>query len=124
MLTPLKRQVPDLYDAIMRESDSLLITREQVEALKAAQVGYRTRIDSLWKATTTTLAAMEDNYDADAAMYLIDDATERAWLIGRDELPVLERILSPLQMRLAPWMVGVMKESIGRDKVGVRMFMF
>jgi hypothetical protein len=124
MVTRLKRQVPDLYDAIMRESDSLLISREQVDSLKAAQVGYRARIDSLWKATTSTLAAMSDDYDANAAMYLIDDATERAWLIGRDELPVLEKILSPLQMRLAPWMVSSLKQSIGKDKVGVRMFMF
>jgi hypothetical protein len=124
MVTRLKRQVPDLYEAILRESDSLLISREQMEALKAAQVGYRARIDSLWKATTTTLAAMSDDYDADAAMYLIDDATERAWVVGRDELPVLEKILSPLQMRLAPWMVSSLKQSLGREKVGMRMFMF
>jgi hypothetical protein len=124
MMLRLKRQVPDIYDAIMRESDSLLITREQVDSLKAAQVSYRARIDSLWKATTNTLAAMSDDYDADSAMYLIDDATERAWLIGRDELPVLEKILSPLQMRLAPGMVSSLKQSVGKDKVGIRMFMF
>jgi hypothetical protein len=124
MTTRLRRQVPDVYDAIMRESDSLLITREQLDSLKAAQIPYRARIDALWKSTTSTLAAMSDDYDADAAMHLIDDATERAWFIGRDELPVLERILSPLQMRLAPGVVSLLKEAVGKDKIGIRMFMF
>jgi hypothetical protein len=95
-----------------------------VDSLKAAQVPYRARIDSLWKATTTTLAAYGDDYDADAAMHLLDDATEQAWLIGRDQIPVLERILSPLQMRLAPWQVSTLAAAMGKDKVGIRMFRF
>jgi hypothetical protein len=123
MVTPLSRQVPDIYAEILEESDSLLITREQMEALKAAQVGYRVRIDSLWKAATATLAAMSDDYDADDAMRLIDEATESAWLIGRDQLPVLETILSPLQMRLAPWVPSLQK-AVGKKSVGIRMFMF
>jgi hypothetical protein len=108
----------------MQESDSLLLSRDQLDSLQAAQVGYRARINSLWKETTTTLAAMGDDYDEDAAMHLIDEATDRAWLLGRDEVPALERILSPLQMRLAPSLIQTLKESVGKDKVGVRMFMF
>lgn len=124
MAAKLRRQVPDVYEVVIRESDSLLVSRDQLDSLRAAQVGYRARIDSLWKATTTTLAAMGDDYDADAAMHLIDDATERAWILGRDELPALERILSPLQMRLAPWQITGLKESVGKPKVGMRMFSF
>lgn len=124
MAARLRIQVPDLYDVVMEESDSLLLSRDQVDSLKAAQVPYRARIDSLWQATTATLAAYGDDYDADAAMHLLDDATEQAWLIGRDQIPVLERILSPLQMRLAPWEVSVLKAAIGQKKVGIRMFRF
>jgi hypothetical protein len=57
-------------------------------------------------------------------MHLLDDATEQAWLIGRDQIPTLERILSPLQIRLSPWVVTSLKQSIGRKTVGIRMFMF
>jgi hypothetical protein len=124
MTARLKRQVPDVYAVVMQESDSLLITRDQLDSLKAEQLGYRMRIDSLWKATSTTLAAYGDDYDADVAMHLIDDATEQAWLIGRDQIPALKRILSPLQMRLAPWVVSSLEAAIGKDKVGIRMFMF
>jgi hypothetical protein len=124
MVKKLKRQVPDVYELVMQESDSLLLSRDQVDSLKAAQVGYRARIDSLWTSTATTLAEYGDDYDVDAAMHLIDDATEQAWLIGRDQLPALERILSPLQIRLAPWIVGSLKQSVGRKTVGIRMFSF
>jgi hypothetical protein len=120
----LGNQVPDVYEVVMEESDSLLLSRDQVDSLKAAQVGYRARMDSLWRATATTLVAYGDDYDADAAMHIIDDATEQGWLIGRDQLPALERILSPLQIRLAPWVVTSLKQSVGRKTVGIRMFAF
>ena len=124
IMVKLKRQVPDVYDVVMEESDSLLLSRDQVDSLKAAQVGYHARIDSLWRTTATTLSAYGDDYDADVAMHLLDDATEQAWLIGRDQIPTLERILSPLQIRLSPWVVTSLKQSIGRKTVGIRMFMF
>jgi hypothetical protein len=124
MAARLRRQVPDPYNMVMQESDSLLLSRDQVDSLKAAQVGYRARIDSLWKVTTETLAAYGDDYDADAAMHLVDDATEQAWIIGRDQIPTLKRILSPLQMRLAPGIIHALEEAIGKKSVGMRMFMF
>lgn len=121
--TLLRRQVPDIYDAIVREGDSLLVTPAQVQALRAAQLRYRARIDSLWQATAPALATMNDAYDADVAMHLIDDATEHAWIISRDELPLIAQILSPLQMQMAPWLPAL-RRSIGKSPLGIRVFMF
>jgi hypothetical protein len=123
MMRPLARNVPDIYADIMEESDSLLISRDQMDSLKAAQVLFKRKVDSLWMSVTTKLAAMGDDYDADAAMYMIDDATERGWLLDRDELPVLERILSPLQLRMAP-LVPTLQKAVGKKSVGIRMFFF
>ncbi|MDB4884280.1 MAG: hypothetical protein JWL95_3046 [Gemmatimonadetes bacterium] len=123
MVRPLARNVPDIYQEIMEESDSLLISRDQMDSLKTAQVLYKRKSDSLWMSVTTKLAAMGDDYDADAAMYMIDDATERAWLLDRDELPVLERILSPLQLRMAP-LVSTLQRAVGKKSVGIRMFSY
>jgi hypothetical protein len=123
MTALLRWQVPDIYTAIIRESDSLPISREQVEALKAADIPYRARVDSVWKASTSMLAAMGADYDSDAAMHLIDDTTERAWLLTRDELAVLSQILSPLQMRMAPW-VPALQRTVGQKTVGIRVFAF
>lgn len=119
----LARQVPDVYRAILSESDSLLITRDQSDALRAAQPRYRARVDSLWKVVGVRLAAMESDYDANAAMHLIDEYTERAWVMSRDELPTLRRILAPLQLQLAPW-VPVLMRAEGKKDVGMRIFAF
>jgi hypothetical protein len=124
MAAMLRQQVPDPYTMVVQESDSLLLSREQVDSLQAAQVGYRARIDSLWQVTTATLAAYGDDYDANAATRIVDDATEQAWLIGRDQIPALRRILSPLQMRLAPSMIHDLEEAMGKEKVGMRWFAF
>jgi hypothetical protein len=123
MVTLLQRQVPDLYTAILREPDSLLISPTQVEQLRAAQVGYRKRMDALWRSAGERLAALGERYDADAAMYTIDEATEQAWLLNRDELAELEKILSPIQMQLAPW-VPRLRQAIGKKRVGIRLFSF
>jgi hypothetical protein len=123
MATLLRRQVPDLFDAIILESDSLLLTREQVEALRAMQGQYRARIDSLWSATTRGLANLGDDYDINAAMMKIDGATEQAWVLNRDEVARIGEILSPLQMRLAPW-IPELQRAQGKKAVGIRVIMF
>ena len=66
---------------------------------------------------------MGDDYDADLAMHMIEDATEQAWIVNRDELPVLASILSPLQMRMAPW-VPSLQRSVGKKSVGIRMYRY
>jgi len=119
----LRRQVPDVYKAIIDEGDSLLVSREQLEALQEARVSYRARVDSIWTTVSQSLAAMGERFDPDEAMHLIDSATERAWIAGRDELPVLRRILSPLQLRLAPW-IPALERSQGKPVVGIRVFSF
>jgi Carboxypeptidase regulatory-like domain len=119
----LARQVPDVYKGILNESDSLLITREQSEALRAAQVSYHAQLDSIWKTASRTLAAMGNDYDADAAMRMIDESTERAWIVGRNQLSTLRGILSPMQLQLAPWVTQLMQTE-GKKEVGWRIFSF
>jgi hypothetical protein len=123
-LGKLRRQVPDLYAMLLEESDSLLITREQAEALTAAQTAYHTRNDSAWKETAVAFTVMGDTYDATDAMNLLEDAVERGWLRARDELLTVDKILSPLQMRLAPWIIRSLKQSVGQKTVGIRTMSF
>ncbi|MEP6620595.1 MAG: carboxypeptidase-like regulatory domain-containing protein [bacterium] len=121
IITKLTRQVPDIYGEILEESDSLLISREQTDALKSAQVGYRARMAEHWKETAAAFAAMDDDFDADRGMHMLDDAIGAGWLISRDELPVIERVLTPLQVRLGPRALGWLKQSVGQKYVGFRI---
>ncbi|MEO7458461.1 MAG: carboxypeptidase-like regulatory domain-containing protein [Gemmatimonadaceae bacterium] len=116
----LRGQVADVYDEILEESDSLLLSREQTDSLKVAQKTYLAKSNAHWTAVATKLADMGDRYDADAAMFIVDDAIEQGWLIARDEFPTIKRILSPLQIALAPWKVHTLEQAQGKKSVGVR----
>ncbi len=99
------RNVPSPYTAIIQEADSLLLSREQVESLRAADVLYRQRVDSLWMQLGRELADLPDNYDAEVATQKTEAATDRAWDTARSEMVTIRQILSPLQLTLAPWMI-------------------
>ncbi|HET7187378.1 MAG TPA: hypothetical protein VFI52_04455, partial [Gemmatimonadaceae bacterium] len=124
MVAKLRRNVTDPYEAILDESDSLLVTRDQSDSLKKEQIRYKAHVDSTWRAALAPLVAMGDDYDGNVAMHIIDDATEKAWLAARDEVLVLERILSPLQMRLAPFPIPWLVQAKGKSTVGIRMMTF
>ena len=116
------RNVPDPYKEILQESDSLLLTREQSDALTAAQTRYTQRMDSLWAPLTTYLAAMGDHYDAAAALKRQEAATDDAWELTRQHLQAeLPKILSPAQLRLLPWPAGMLYQAKEPMK-GMRMF--
>ncbi|MEP6620868.1 MAG: carboxypeptidase-like regulatory domain-containing protein [bacterium] len=118
-----RRQVPNIYRSIMRETDSLLVSREQMDALAAAEPPYRLQVDAIWKRMGQELNAMNDDYDPNVAAHIIEDATEEAWVLNRDQLPILARILSPIQMTLAPWVADLQK-TVGRKEVGIRLYFF
>jgi hypothetical protein len=119
----LRSQVPDIYVAIMGESDSLLISATQMDKLQAARSAYRSRVDSVWQVASSELASMGSDYDATRGMHVIDEATSEAWLRTRDELAVLSQILTPVQMQLAPW-IPALEKTLGKPTVDIRLLNF
>jgi hypothetical protein len=116
------RNVPNLYLEIIDESDSLLLSREQVDSLRAASARYVVKSNALWLELGTKLAAMDDNYDVKAATQLTEDATDAAWELARKEVAGIKEILSPLQMSMTPSMVQYLARATG--KIMVRMYMY
>lgn len=115
------RNVPDPYRAILQESDSLLLTREQAEALEAAQSRYRQRADSAWEVLAEDFAALDNRYDAGAALKRQEATVDAVWeLTRRDVQAVLPQVLSPIQQRLAPWPAGLLLRA--REPVHIRVF--
>ncbi|CAN5329480.1 hypothetical protein BH23GEM2_BH23GEM2_19330 [soil metagenome] len=115
------RNVPDLYASILQLSDSLLLSRSQADLLAAAQVGYRARLDSLWAALATDLAALGSDFDAREAIRRQERGIDDAWELSRLEAKALDRILSPIQLRLLPWPSNLLYHA--REPVRVRVFM-
>ena len=95
--------LPNWYSEIFSQADSLLLTRDQVDALRAAQTSYNTRILAHWGTWAEQLATLPDHYDvADLVKRqnkLVDDAWEMARQEARTTLP---KVLTPVQLKLLP----------------------
>ena len=116
------RNVPNLYTDIIEESDSLLLSREQVDSLRAASAQYVVKSDSLWSELGGKLAVMDDNYDVNAATRLTEDTTDLAWELARREVMRIKEILSPLQMTMTSGTVQYLANAKG--KIRIRMYMY
>lgn len=116
-----RRNVPDPYAYILDESDSLLISREQADSLKAIDARFRQRTDSLWNGLATYLAALGDDFDVKAALARQEKATDDAWEMARTDVQrELPHVLSPVQLKLLPGMVNMLYTA--RQPVHIRMF--
>ena len=98
-----ERNVTNPYQAILREADSLLLSRGQVEALQQADGGYRQRMDSLWRAVAAEFAGFGDQYNVAAAVKRQEDAIGDARELTRLHMrATLGDILTPIQLLLMP----------------------
>ncbi|MDB4879024.1 MAG: hypothetical protein JWL60_470 [Gemmatimonadetes bacterium] len=114
-----KRTTPSIYAMILAESDSLLLSGDQVSAPRTMERSYVTSVDSVWQDVGRELASLPNAYDANAAQRVVDLATDGVWALGRQEGKGIAGILSPLQIALAPSLVQLLIRS--DQPIGVRM---
>jgi hypothetical protein len=106
---------------ILEQSDSLLLTPGQSAALEKADTAYRARIDTLWKSLSEYLYALPDDFKPADALKRQGDDVQAAWDLTKADLEKsLPAILSPIQMKLLPWMPALLIKEKG--KVRLRMF--
>jgi hypothetical protein len=99
----LQRNVPDPYGELLQQSDSLLLTAEQVTRLQAARTAYRAKVDAGWHDLAVYLDALPSVYDFGEASRRTDDVIQNAWEVTR--LDVREQyatILAPEQLVVLP----------------------
>jgi hypothetical protein len=95
--------LPDWYSQTIALTDSLLLTRDQVEALQAAKVAYSKRIADHWGAWAGKLAGVPDNFNVFDLKKQDSLMVNAAWELARLEAKAtLPRILSPVQLKLLP----------------------
>jgi hypothetical protein len=115
------RNVPDLYGMVLQQTDSLLLSREQVEALQKVRASYRVRMDSVWTSLATYLADLPDRYDAHDAYKRAEDTIDGAWELTRLDIQrTLTTILNPVQLQLVPPVVRTLVTS--QQPVHIRVF--
>ncbi|MEO7218793.1 MAG: hypothetical protein ABI026_11415, partial [Gemmatimonadaceae bacterium] len=115
------RSVPNPYSDILEQSDSLLLSRDQAEALAKADTAYQQQIDSIWTNVSEYLAALPDNFNSADALKRQEDAVEAGWELTRNDLKTtLPQILNPIQLKLLPGMWTDLMKMTG--KVPFRYF--
>jgi hypothetical protein len=98
-----QRSVTDPYAGILKETDSLLLTRDQTDSLKVIQANYLAKMDTLWTELAQYLAGLGDKFDAAQALKRQEETTDKGWEITRlDVQASLPRILSSIQLQLLP----------------------
>jgi hypothetical protein len=106
-----KRSVPDLYQTILAESDSLLLSESQSNALEVAQGPYRASADSLWRTLSVELADLPDKFDANKALKRQEEVTDQEWEIAWVESKKLNSILTASQLKLLPWPASMLYQA-------------
>ena len=92
------RSVPNPFTGLLGESDSLLLSNDEIAALQRADDDFRAHMDSVWRSLGQELAALPDDYAFDAASKRVDDVLAAAWEFTRDDVHrELDAILTPVQ---------------------------
>lgn len=118
-----QKNVPDPYAAILQESDSLLLTRDQAAALQQAQARYRQQMDIVWTSVAEYLAGVGDHYSTAELLQRTERTTDEAWELTRQDVhSVLPSVLSDVQLRLLPWPANKLRAA--KDPVTFRQYWY
>jgi hypothetical protein len=116
-----ERSVPDPYAGVLLESDSLLLTKDQVSGIQQAQSHYRSSMDTLWTHLAEDFAALPDTFDVAAAVQRQEQTIDDGWEIARlDVHAQLPKILSPVQLAILPGTAGRLFRAPSRVRQGGR----
>jgi len=114
--------LPNWYSEILSLTDSLLLTRDQVEGLRASQAEYSKRIMAHWGSWANELAGLPDHYEVADLVKRQNKLINDAWEIARQETHTeLPKILTPIQLKLLPGNAGFLFKAES-PITGVRYF--
>lgn len=92
----------DIYALILRNSDSLALSRSQLEAMQAEQVKLKARADTVYASLAAFLAALPNDFSPKDAVKDVNAANDVMWNSIYAETPFLLKTLTPGQIPLLP----------------------
>lgn len=95
---------PDPFSAILEQSDSLMLSIEQVESLQQTELKYKAERDSILVRLADYLSNVGDDFVARDAARRQNDALGAVWDLGRTYVKrALPAALNRYQLRMLPW---------------------
>ncbi len=104
------RESQDIYEGILEQRDSLFITAEQLTQLEAARRSLVARSDSVWGALAGYLLSLGDDYQTKEAVRRQTLASIAVWELSRLDAHALDRILTPGQIKLLPFLPTYLRQ--------------
>jgi hypothetical protein len=96
--------IQDPYKAILEESDSLMLSRDQTDALDNAGDAYSAQRDTILNSLADYLAGLGDQFSSREAARRQNDALAAVLDLGHDSIRrTLPTILNRFQLRMLPW---------------------
>lgn len=112
--------IPDPFAELLQQSDSLILSTDEVNQLRAVDSRYRMRVDAAWADLGVYLAGLPERYDASAASRRVDETTDDLWEISRTEIQrSLPEILTTTQTAMLSGYAGLLFRA--RDRVHIRL---
>jgi hypothetical protein len=93
----------DIYGGLLRMSDSLALSANQIERIEHRRPLLLARADTIYTRLATYLAALPNGFDSESAVVQVNAATDDAWRAIADEVPFLKELLSKGQIRRLPF---------------------
>jgi hypothetical protein len=92
----------DIYRFLLRLSDSLALSRDQVEKVQSRQRYMRAKADSVYGALADYLQPLPLDFDTKSAAKHVTDTDTDMWKLIYGESAFLKELLTPGQIRLLP----------------------
>jgi hypothetical protein len=93
----------DIYAIMLQFSDSMALSRSQVETIQARQITLKARADTVYRDLAIYLSALPDKFSPGDAVKEVTKANDAMWKIIYAEKPFLVETLTPGQVRLLPF---------------------
>jgi hypothetical protein len=98
----MRTQFSDFYAMLLRNADSLALSRSQSEQLQAEQKVLRAHADSIFADLAKDLVALPQDYDVKSAAQRVKAAGDSVWSVIYAERDFLKKTLTPGQIVLLP----------------------
>lgn len=98
----MKSQFSDVYAILLRNADSLALSRAQTEALQGEQKVLHAKADSIFAGVAAYLVGLPENYSVKEAAARVTAAGDSVWQVIYRERDFLKQTLTPGQIVLLP----------------------
>jgi hypothetical protein len=98
----LRSSFTDLYAVMLRFSDSLALSRDQLERIQAQEATLKAKADSIYGELAQYLHTLPETFDVGEAAKRVREAGDSVWKVIYAERSFLTATLTPGQIHLLP----------------------